>query len=178
MQFRAPLVATEGGSPHFLRALGLAAPLGVAIGLGALEIVEQARRRWNRGASWLAIAAVAVTLTAVALWSGWAYFTRPPADRYSAFSFSIVSLASYAAEHPGSAAILDDYSAMDIEFLDASEDVTIYKPGSNVADPTARFHDLGADYYTNHLDKDKKIRSHVRQLQALGFTVTLEHAAA
>jgi hypothetical protein len=27
---------------------------------------------------------------------------------------------------------------MDIEFLDASEDVTIYKPGSNVADPTAR----------------------------------------
>jgi hypothetical protein len=134
----APLVATEGGSPHFLRALGLAAPLGVAIGLGALEIVEQARRRWNRGASWLAIAAVAVTLTAVALWSGWAYFTRPPADRYSAFSFSIVSLASYAAEHPGSAAILDDYSAMDIEFLDASEDVTIYKPGSNVADPTAR----------------------------------------
>jgi transposase len=47
-----------------------------------------------------------------------------------------------------------------------------------LADPAARFHDLGADYYTNHLDKNKKIRSHVRQLQALGFTVTLEHAAA
>ncbi len=47
-----------------------------------------------------------------------------------------------------------------------------------LADPTARFQDLGADYHTNHLDKNKKIRSHVRQLQALGFTVTLEHAAA
>jgi len=47
-----------------------------------------------------------------------------------------------------------------------------------LADPTARFHDLGADYHTNHIDKNKKIRNHVRQLQALGYTVTLEHAAA
>jgi hypothetical protein len=128
----APLVATEGGSPHFLRALGLAAPLGVAIGLGALELAEQARRRWNRGASWLAIAAIAGTLSAVAVWSGWAYLTRPVADRYEAFSYPIVSLASYAAGHPGSAAILDDYSAMDVEFLDASEPVTIYSPGSKL----------------------------------------------
>jgi hypothetical protein len=133
----APLVAVEGGSPHFLRALGLAAPLGVAIGLGAAEIVEQVRRRWNRGASWLAMALVAGTLTAVAVWSGWAYFTRPPADRYAAFSYPIVSLASYAAEHPGSAAILDGYSAMDVEFLDASESVAIFSPGSKVADPAA-----------------------------------------
>ena len=133
----APLVATEGGSPHFLRALGLAAPLGVAIGLGAAEIVEQVRRRWNRGASWLAMAAVAGTFIAVAVWSGWAYFTRPVTDRYSAFSYPIVSLASYAADHPGSAVILDDYSAMDVEFLDASEAVAIYPPGSTVADPVA-----------------------------------------
>jgi hypothetical protein len=133
----APLVATEGGSPHFLRALGLAAPLGVAIGLGAAEIVEQVRRRWNRGASWLAMAAVAGTFIAVAVWSGWAYFTRPVTDRYSAFSYPIVSLASYAADHPGSAVILDDYSAMDVEFLDASEAVVIYPPGSTVADPVA-----------------------------------------
>jgi transposase len=47
-----------------------------------------------------------------------------------------------------------------------------------LADPTARFHDLGADYHINHIDKNKKIRNHVRQLQALGYTVTLEHAAA
>ncbi len=133
----APLVAVEGGSPHFLRALGLAAPLGVAIGLGAAEIVEQVRRRGSRGACWLAMAVVAVTLTAVAAWSGWAYLTRPVADRYAAFSYPIVSLASYAADHPGTAVILDDYSAMDVEFLDASEPVTIYAPGSTVADPSA-----------------------------------------
>ena len=131
----APLVATEGGSPHFLRALGLAAPLGVTIGLGAVELLEQVRRRWSRGAEWLAIAAVAGTLTAVAVWSGWAYLTRPVADRYRAFSYPIVSLASYAADHPGSAVILDGYSAMDVEFLDASDPVTIYASGSMVADP-------------------------------------------
>jgi hypothetical protein len=133
----APLVAVEGGSPHFLRALGLAAPLGVAIGLGAAEIVEQSRRRWNRAAGWLAMGAVAVTLTAVAVWSGWAYFTRPVADRYSAFSYPIVSLASYAAEHPGSAVILDDYSAMDVEFLDASNLPAVLQPGAKVPNPGA-----------------------------------------
>ena len=131
----APLVATEGGSPHGLRALGLAAPLGVTVGLGAVELLEQVRRRWSRGAEWLAIAAVAGTLTAVAVWSGWAYLTRPVADRYRAFSYPIVSLASYAADHPGSAVILDGYSAMDVEFLDASDPVTVYAPGSRVADP-------------------------------------------
>lgn len=47
-----------------------------------------------------------------------------------------------------------------------------------LADPTARFHDLGADYHTTRIDQNKKIRSHVRQLQALGFTVTLEQNAA
>lgn len=47
-----------------------------------------------------------------------------------------------------------------------------------LADPTTRFQDLGPDYHTNRLDKDKKIRNHVRQLQALGYTVTLNPAAA
>ena len=42
-----------------------------------------------------------------------------------------------------------------------------------LADPTARFHDLGADYHTNKIDRDQKIRNHIRQLQALGHTVTL-----
>ncbi|MFI5259888.1 MAG: ArnT family glycosyltransferase, partial [Candidatus Limnocylindrales bacterium] len=42
----APLIATEGGSPHGLRALGLAAPLAVAIGLGAVEIAAWGRGRW------------------------------------------------------------------------------------------------------------------------------------
>jgi transposase len=46
-----------------------------------------------------------------------------------------------------------------------------------LADPTARFHDLGADYYTNRIDKNRKTRNLVRQLEALGHTVTLEPAA-
>ena len=33
--------------------------------------------------------------------------------------------------------------------------------------------DLGSDYHTNRIDKDRKARNHIRQLQALGFTVTL-----
>jgi transposase len=37
-----------------------------------------------------------------------------------------------------------------------------------LADPGARFADLGPDYYASRTDKDKKIRNHIRQLQALG----------
>ena len=47
-----------------------------------------------------------------------------------------------------------------------------------LADPTTRFHDLGVDYHTNRIDTDKKIRNHLRQLQALGYTVTLNPIAA
>jgi transposase len=46
-----------------------------------------------------------------------------------------------------------------------------------LADPSARYHDLGADYYTSRIDKQRKARTHIRQLQALGFTVTLTPAA-
>jgi transposase len=46
-----------------------------------------------------------------------------------------------------------------------------------LADPAARFHDLGSDYHTARINKDRKALNHVRQLQALGFTVTLSAAA-
>jgi transposase len=46
-----------------------------------------------------------------------------------------------------------------------------------LADPTARYHDLGAGYYASRIDTGRKARSHVRQLEALGFTVTLSTAA-
>ena len=46
-----------------------------------------------------------------------------------------------------------------------------------LADPAARFHDLGSDYHTTRINKDRKALNHVRQLQALGFTVTLSAAA-
>jgi transposase len=46
-----------------------------------------------------------------------------------------------------------------------------------LADPSARYHDLGAEYYTRRIDKDRQMRTHVRQLEALGFTVVLQPAA-
>lgn len=46
-----------------------------------------------------------------------------------------------------------------------------------LADPTARFHDLGSDYYDQHIQKDRKTRNLVHQLQSLGHQVTLTPAA-
>ena len=46
-----------------------------------------------------------------------------------------------------------------------------------LADPTARYQDLGSGYYASRIDKDRKTRSHIRQLEALGYTVTLAPAA-
>ena len=42
-----------------------------------------------------------------------------------------------------------------------------------LADPQARYHDLGADWHQRRTGKDKKIRNHIRQLEALGLTVTI-----
>lgn len=42
--------------------------------------------------------------------------------------------------------------------------------------PGARYHDLGADYYTTRIDTERRTRNHVRQLQALGYEVTLRVA--
>ena len=46
-----------------------------------------------------------------------------------------------------------------------------------LADRTTRYHDLGAGYYTSRIDKNRKTRNHIRQLEALGYTVTLTQAA-
>ena len=43
-----------------------------------------------------------------------------------------------------------------------------------LTNPAARYHDLGADFYTNRIDKNRRQRHLVRQLQALGYAVTLE----
>jgi transposase len=45
------------------------------------------------------------------------------------------------------------------------------------ADPDIRFHELGADHYDRHVNTHAKRRNHVRQLEALGYRVTLEPAA-
>jgi transposase len=46
-----------------------------------------------------------------------------------------------------------------------------------LASPAARYTDLGPDYVASRTNRDKKIRNHVRQLQALGLEVTLTPAA-
>lgn len=45
-----------------------------------------------------------------------------------------------------------------------------------LSDPSARFQDLGPDYYEDRISTERKIRSHVRQLEALGMTVTITPA--
>jgi hypothetical protein len=47
-----------------------------------------------------------------------------------------------------------------------------------LADPSARFTDLGAGWHDARADRDRKIRAHLRQLQALGLDVTISPAAA
>jgi transposase len=46
-----------------------------------------------------------------------------------------------------------------------------------LSDPAARFIDLGPDFYDNRTGPDRKKRNHIRQLEALGYKVTLEPAA-
>jgi transposase len=47
-----------------------------------------------------------------------------------------------------------------------------------LADRAARYDDLGTGFYASNIDTSRRTRSHVRQLEALGYTVTLTPAAA
>jgi transposase len=46
-----------------------------------------------------------------------------------------------------------------------------------LSDPTARFHDLGPGFYDTRVNAERSKRNHVRQLEALGYKVTLQPAA-
>jgi transposase len=46
-----------------------------------------------------------------------------------------------------------------------------------LSDPDARYHDLGPDFYATRIDPERRKRGHIRQLEALGYTVTLQPAA-
>ena len=45
-----------------------------------------------------------------------------------------------------------------------------------LADPAARFTDLGPGYHQARTDTNRKLRNHIRQIQALGFTIALTKA--
>ena len=47
-----------------------------------------------------------------------------------------------------------------------------------LSDRDARYAELGPDHYQRRIDKHKKARQHVRQLQALGYEVTITQTAA
>ena len=46
-----------------------------------------------------------------------------------------------------------------------------------LADPTRRYQDLGPEYYDTRVGPERRKRNHIRQLEALGYTVTLNPAA-
>ncbi|WP_249933161.1 hypothetical protein [Blastococcus sp. CCUG 61487] len=46
-----------------------------------------------------------------------------------------------------------------------------------LSDEDAHFVDLGSGYYDSRTNPQRRVRNHVRELQALGYTVTLNPAA-
>jgi transposase len=46
-----------------------------------------------------------------------------------------------------------------------------------ISDPDARYHDLGEDWHDRHINRTRKTRQAVRELEHLGYTVTLAEAA-
>jgi transposase len=46
-----------------------------------------------------------------------------------------------------------------------------------LSDPETRYHDLGSGYYDSRINPEHKKRNHIRQLEALGYKVTLQPAA-
>lgn len=125
-----PLIATEGGAPHFLRSLGLAAPLAVTVGVGALELLRQIRGRWGASAGHVAAAATVAGLVALGVVNGVTFLNRPPADRYDAYRFDLVAMADAAG--PRDAVILDDYDASVVRFLDAGAMPAVIAPGTPI----------------------------------------------
>jgi Dolichyl-phosphate-mannose-protein mannosyltransferase len=135
-----PLLAVEGFAPHFLRSLGLAPYVAACVGLGCLEAVRIVRSLSMRfglahgaladQAGW---AACAVAVAGVGVASAVTYLNRPIEDRYAAFTFADVALADAAVDTPtdggpSTLLILDDYDAMDVQFLDAGRLPTIVAP--------------------------------------------------
>ena len=141
-----PLIANEGGAPHFLRSLGLAPYVAACIGLGCLEGIAMVRRlisgipraEWPvTRAGWI-VSTLAVTALGVV--SAATYLNRPVTDRYPAFTFADVALANAAVNNstdggPSTLVILDSYDAMDVQFLDAGRVPTIVAPMTRIANP-------------------------------------------
>lgn len=128
-----PLVANEGAAPHFLRILGLAPYVAALIGIGALELMRLLTPALGRAHVWATATAVTGMLVALGAVSTLTYLARPVSERYAAYSFADVELAAAADRGPGAVAIIDDYSAFDVRFLDYERLPTIIAPGARLA---------------------------------------------
>jgi hypothetical protein len=131
----APLVATEGGSPHFLRNLGLAPYIAAYIGLGGGALISWARRAAGNGTARVMAGGLGFCLALLAIATTRAYFSRPAADLYSPYSYDLVTMARLANGGAGDVVVLDSYSAMDIQFLDDNNLPTIVSPGTHLSRP-------------------------------------------
>lgn len=137
-----PLVANEGGAPHFLRSLGLAPFVAALVGLGCLEAVRLAhlgtarlRPAFARAAAPAVAAICGVALAALAVLSIRTYLERSVSERYDAYSFADVQLAAAASSGPGTAVVAGDFDAVDVRFLDAVDPPAIVEPGRHLAHP-------------------------------------------
>ena len=127
-----PLLAPEGASPHFLRNLGLAPYVGALVGIGAAGTVTWLARHGRRVGQVTGVALVVAALSYAAAIGAHAYFSRPVRDRYDAYTFALVALAHAADHGPRAAVIVDDYSAFDIQFLDADHPPTRIEPNQAI----------------------------------------------
>ena len=127
-----PLLAPAGGSPHFLRSLGLAPFMAGLVGIGALQLAELTSRvTHSQRAHASALALCGLLLALTGLGGASAYFSRPEAQRYDAYAFDVVQLAE-AARRWRAAAVTDGYRGYVVRFLDYPQVPLMVKPGSRL----------------------------------------------
>ena len=132
-----PLIGNEGGAPHFLRTLGMAPFYAALIGVGFLELRRAAEAVAAARGRQLITAASAIALVALGVLSITTYLARPVSARYDPYSFAIVQLAAAADRGAGTVAIIDDYNALDVRFLDFDNLPALATPGTRLRNPGA-----------------------------------------
>jgi 4-amino-4-deoxy-L-arabinose transferase-like glycosyltransferase len=137
-----PLIATADAAPHFLRSLGLAAPLAALLGMGCAEVLEMSLEGTLRPLPGVLLAGVFLVSGAQ---SAVAYFGRSPADRAAPYTFNLVQLADSAREPGMTVVLIDDYQSLVVRYLDvegvANHTVRIAEPVAGLGPPQ---HEAGA----------------------------------
>ena len=126
-----PLVAVEGGTPHFLRSLGVAPFVAGLLGMGCTEVVSWAGLlRPGPATRVLAGGACAVILVATMAMGITTYFARPAAQWWYAYSADTVQMAR--AAHVGDTVISDGYSEISVQFIDHAHMPIVVPPSTRI----------------------------------------------